>query len=197
MTYSGAVAMVHKKDGLQLHKFPDGKCHLKRPGKRRTAPKLVKEICKIHHDKYVEPMVGAGSIFRLKRKVCPRRDFASDIDCRVPRRPLKGDSVTCGRDFRDVMRQHDSPSTLFYLDPPYDGKPCLYRHCDVSLEELKKAALGAKGTVLISYSPERRRELCGGPIKCKTIKGGNFFGRYEITDILAIKRAGERDGPRA
>lgn len=81
------------------------------------------------------------------------------------------------RDARDVMRAHDGPQTLHYVDPPYplstrsraqrrgNGHTGNYRHemTDADHEELLDALLGLEGSVVLSgYAhPMYDRKLSG------------------------------------
>ena len=169
------------------------------PGKKMTAKKIAKIIDKIPHDTYVEPMVGMGHVFFKTKPV--KNEILSDLDCKVTREMkrqacslkdqtkcdrLKNAVITCGKDYRDVIKKYDSKSTLIYLDPPYEGTKCEYNHCDIPTTEIVNVMKKAKGTVLMSNTPQNRKEICGGKIRCRTVSF-KFWGQPRA-DILAIKR---------
>lgn len=63
------------------------------------------------------------------------------------------------RDFREVMKKHDSKDTFFYIDPPYvkaNEKSCLYGKgkCDVTPSEVAKSVRGLKGKAMVSYDDQ-------------------------------------------
>lgn len=169
------------------------------PGKRMTAKKLGAVIDRIPHEVYVEPMVGMGTVFFAKKP--SRIEVLSDLDCKVTREMkkqacslkdktkcnrLKDAIITCGKDYREIIKKYDSKKTLIYLDPPYEGTKCEYNHCDIPTSEIVNVMKKAKGTVLMSNTPLNRKEICGGKIKRRTIPF-KFWGQPRA-DILAIKR---------
>ncbi len=169
------------------------------PGKRMTAKKIGAIIDKIPHDTYVEPMVGMGTVFFNTKPV--KTEILNDLDCGVVKEMkkqacslknpekcnrLKNAKITCGQDYRKIIKKYDSKNSLIYLDPPYEDTKCEYKHCDVPTKEITKVMKKAKGTVLMSNDPKNRKEICGGKIKCRTIPF-KFWGQPRI-DLLAIKK---------
>jgi DNA adenine methylase len=61
-------------------------------------------------------------------------------------------SVILNKDFREVMRKYDSPTTFFYLDPPYMGKEGLYEGNGVDPMELYEACCQLRGKFMMSYN---------------------------------------------
>jgi len=164
-----------------------------------TAKKIGAIIDKIPHDTYVEPMVGMGTVFFNTKPV--KNEYLNDLDCNVVKEMkkqacslknpekcnrLKKAKITCGKDYRAIIKKYDSKNTLIYLDPPYENTKCEYKHCDVPTKEITKVMKKAKGTVLMSNDPKNRKEICGGKIKCRTIPF-KFWGKPR-KDLLAIKR---------
>jgi len=169
------------------------------PGKRMTAKKIGAIIDKIPHETYVEPMVGMGTVFFAKKPA--KKEILNDLDCNVVKElkkqacslknpekcnRLKKAKITCGQDYRKIMKKYDSKNTLTYLDPPYEGTKCEYNYCDVPTKEIVKIMKKAKGPVLMSNTPINRKEICGGKIKCRTIPF-KFWGQPR-KDLLAIKK---------
>ena len=81
---------------------------------------------------------------------------------------LKG-VVIENRDAIEVIDQHDSDSTLFYIDPPYvmstrdAGKDYRYEMTDQEHVELAKKLHGAKGRVIVSgYNSDLYNDLYRG-----------------------------------
>jgi DNA adenine methylase len=75
------------------------------------------------------------------------------------------DTIITNRDFREVLRRYDSPSTLFYLDPPYESAALHreYAHSRVTPQQVADAANAVKGRVAVSYSdtPAVRKAFSG------------------------------------
>ena len=169
------------------------------PGKRMTAKKIASIIDKIPHETYVEPMVGMGTVFFAKNP--SEKEILNDLDCNVVntmkreacKNPsskkcerLKNAKITCGQDYRKIMKKYDSKNTLTYLDPPYEGTKCEYKYCDVPTNEIVDIMKKAKGSVLMSNTPQNKKEICGDKIKCRTIPF-KFWGQPR-KDLLAIKK---------
>jgi site-specific DNA-adenine methylase len=163
-------------------------------GKRLTAKKIAKVIDSIPHDVYVEPFAGLATVMKYKQP--SKKEVVSDIDCKVIRiakkenPALKRAEVSCGRDYKEVMKKYDSKDSLHYLDPPYEGakKPKFdYKFNNVPLKEVLDVCKSVKGKCVLSHSPKARKEICSdGKMKCRTIPF-NFWG-HERKDLLAIKK---------
>jgi len=64
------------------------------------------------------------------------------------------------KDFSDVINEYDSPTTFFYLDPPYEvAKKAKYYKFFVSPDDIYKSLQGLKGKFMLSYndSPNIRK----------------------------------------
>lgn len=178
---------------------------LRYAGKRLTAKKIGKIIDRIPHTTYVEPMVGMGTVFFKTTPV--ENEVLNDLDCGIVRemkrnacknpkndkcKRLKNAKITCGIDYKKIIKKYDSKNTLIYLDPPYEGiksnwEQKRYDVDNLPLEEVLKACKTTKGTCLLSYSPKRRKEICSDKkIQCKTIPF-KFWGQPR-KDLLAIKK---------
>lgn len=59
-------------------------------------------------------------------------------------------------DYKDVIKTYDSPTTLFYLDPPYTNKQHYYNDMAISPTELAEVCSSIQGFFVLSYdmSPE-------------------------------------------
>jgi DNA adenine methylase len=91
------------------------------------------------------------------------RNYADVLDTLIER--LRGVIIEC-RDYRQVITQHDSPNTLFYVDPPYvhstrtGQKRYLYEMPDSEHTELAEILRSVKGQVVLSgYSSDLYGEL--------------------------------------
>lgn len=77
-------------------------------------------------------------------------------------------AIILSKDFREVIREFDSPETFFFIDPPYYGPElrgahgCRYTEyggCGVSPQEVLETVRGVKGKFMITYPdlPELRK----------------------------------------
>jgi len=71
---------------------------------------------------------------------------------------LRGTKIL-NQDYKMVLKKYDSPTTLFYLDPPYEKSKGLYEDDYIDYEELERNVRSLKGFVAISMndSPNIRR----------------------------------------
>lgn len=172
-----------------------------RAGKRLTANKIVKIFPS--HKKYVEPFAGRAYVFFKNDKF--EKAILNDKDCKVLRElksqkcslslrkdcdKLKQAKVECGKDWKSFLR-HDSKDTLFYLDPPYENNKTsqkYYKYNNVPLKEVLEKVKPLKGTVVLSYSADRRREICNPKtgFKCRILKTWSFANPSR--ELLAIRK---------
>src|SRR4029077_9805063 len=105
-------------------------------------------------------------------------------------------------DYKEKIRKHDSPGTLFYLDPPYYGTRNDYGPgLDlVDPREIKRIALDTKGKVLISLNdhPHIRELFCKDRpnFECHNIKQpvlGTGKGAAGFRNDLLIIKTQPRD----
>jgi len=59
-------------------------------------------------------------------------------------------------DWKAVVNKYDSPSTLFYLDPPYENSKELYVHGVIDMVDLHSTLKQLKGSRVLSlnYNPD-------------------------------------------
>ena len=173
-----------------------------RAGKRLSAKKIVKIFP--DHKTYVEPFAGRAYVFFKNKKY--EKAILNDLDCKVLRElkkekcslkgqdkcnQLKEAKVECGNDWKKYLK-YDSKDTLFYLDPPYENNKTSDKYSkynDVPLKEVLEKVKKLKGTVVLSYSPDRKKEICNSKtgFKRRTIKTWSFANPSK--EILAIKKA--------
>lgn len=62
------------------------------------------------------------------------------------------DTIIHNKDYKEIIKEYDSPSTLFYLDPPYSNaiKNKDYNH-SIDIKELIDILKSMKGKFLLSY----------------------------------------------
>jgi DNA adenine methylase len=100
-------------------------------------------------------------------------------------------AIICNKDYREIISTFDSPSSFFYLDPPYENSNKTVRcnlYTDIDLEELKQILTSIKGKFLLSLNDsERIRDL----FKEFTIDivPTSYFGRVKDRNVndLIIK----------
>jgi len=100
-----------------------------------------------------------GAIGRQFNERGKKGNWGADFEALQNR--LKGVEIY-NRDFRDVINHFDSPSTFFYLDPPYEGSND-YGHGRIAVEDVYNAVKKIRGKFLLSYndSPNIRRIFKG------------------------------------
>lgn len=75
--------------------------------------------------------------------------------------------IVLNKDYIDVIKEYDSPTTLFYADPPYFNKEHLYEGQAVDPEQLVETLRNIKGKVVVSYNIV--------PEVSKAFKGFHFY----------------------
>jgi DNA adenine methylase len=79
---------------------------------------------------------------------------------------LKG-VVILNKNYDNVINEYDSPTTFFYLDPPYEG--IKYYNNDVQPKDLYKLLQGLKGKFMLSYND--------------SVNIREIFKEYNITEL--------------
>jgi len=110
------------------------------------------------------------------------------------RERLKKAILICA-DFRQVIPKFDSPSTFFFVDPPYwrpehkGSNPAHYAETGVSPTEVAGALRGIRGKFLVTYNdhPDVRAAFQG--FRTVPVEGREEMGRF-------VPTTGERRGPR-
>jgi DNA adenine methylase len=92
---------------------------------------------------------------------------------------LKGVTIL-NTDYKNVIKKYDSPSTFFFLDPPYEESKGLYKDAIINYEEMKELLSSIKGKFMftINDSPEIRR----------------IFNQFNIKPIIVTAKAKGRKG---
>lgn len=174
-----------------------------------AARQIADRLDRIPHNKYVEPFLGIGNVYRARRKH-PEKEHLNDIDCNRVKlakqricstknnekcMKIENAKVSCGIDYNSLLRNHDSDDTLFYIDPPYHDKQKSSKRYDSNTLDFNRFVKSVNGIkhakVAISYSNNKdfKREFCNikAGFKCYKIKK-NILGKVFYNDILAVKR---------
>lgn len=132
---------------------------------------------------YVEPFGGTFNmntflVNRPKKSVYNDiKDYGFDIEC----------DVELHTDYKEVLKEYDSPETVFYIDPPYYGKEDIYDLPKNDKEfhiELKEQLSNLKGKVFISYCENRFIEDLYKDFRIERYKGRKHYLRNELIIII-------------
>ena len=118
---------------------------------------------------------GSGKIYKV-------RDETKTIK-RLPKyKELLENTTLLSQDYKSVLSRYDSPSTFFYLDPPYEKSEKLYKEGSVDLEDMANRVKKLKGKVLISLNDSKRVR--------DAFKGLNIRGISVVGGGHNVKRSG-------
>jgi site-specific DNA-adenine methylase len=168
-----------------------------------AARQIADHLDKVPHTKYVEPLVGLGTVYRATQPA--KEEILNDLDCKRLRiakqkscassetqcERIKAAKLSCGTDYREIIRKNDSSDTLIYLDPPYHTSAKSsknYGRNELDFKQFAQAAKGIKDAkVAVSYSdtPDFRQEFCNDGFTCHRIKKNMFSAHYH--ELLAIR----------
>lgn len=180
-----------------------------------AARQIADIIDRTPHEKYVEPFVGIGNVYRARRNPaakevindvsCRQTGITRVLTCQMKDREkcdrLKKAKTTCFQSRLQVVLAHcDDRKALCYLDPPFlatkdlgNDSHLTFKHKEgVHPQELRDVTRRLKGTAMISYNdnPQAVKILCKRPFRCRRIEK-QLMGRYHY-EILAVKKAGAR-----
>ena len=65
------------------------------------------------------------------------------------------DTTLLNQDYKSVIKKYDSPSTFFFLDPPYESSERLYKDGAFNFAELNNVLEGIKGKFLLTLNDSR------------------------------------------
>lgn len=175
-------------------------------GAGTAAHAIARHVQSLPKEKWVEPFLGRGDVFRA---VKPQgQAILGDLDCdrvKLARAKtcdespgscalLQQATVSCGSDWKTSLK-HDGPGTTFFLDPPWEGVEAAqstpYRESrPIPAREIFDKTRNLQGAVAVYYrdKPEVREVLCREPFRCHTIPRWVF--NHKFTTLLAVKPAG-------
>ena len=172
-----------------------------------TAQKVVDKFPP--HKYFIEPFAGRAAVFFKNKKAT--HSLLNDKNCRILHetrdhvcklkdktkcKKFKNAHVECGHDWTDYLK-YDSPDTLFYLDPPFEGKRPKYTremygaefYDGVKLKDIMDKTKNLMGTVVLSYNPDKEfsHSIChNNKYKCSKIKSFSFANW--TNELFAIKK---------
>lgn len=83
------------------------------------------------------------------------------------------DVTLLSENYKSVMRRYDSPSTFFYLDPPYNDSKRLYKEGEFNNQELANFLKTIKGKFILSMNDSRENRKIFNDFK---IRGVSVLG---------------------
>ena len=79
----------------------------------------------------------------------------------IYKRLLK-DTIIENKNYVDIIKKYDSPTTFFFLDPPYEASKTLYKHSTIDYEQMRDILRNIKGKFLLTLNDsERIRDILG------------------------------------
>lgn len=79
------------------------------------------------------------------------------------------------KDYKEIIKKYDSPSTFFFLDPPYEESSRLYKHGNFNFEELNDILHKIKGKFLLTLNDSNNIR--------------NIFNKFDMKSII-VKSSG-------
>lgn len=87
-------------------------------------------------------------------------------------------------DYKYVIKKFDSPTTFFYIDPPYEeAEKGKYYKYFVSPNEIYDSLQGIKGKFMISYNDSKNIRKIFNKYNIRKIKSKKKIGGYDFVDI--------------
>jgi DNA adenine methylase len=99
---------------------------------------------------------------------------------------LKG-VILLNQDYKKVVKKYDSPSTFFYLDPPYvELSTREYKHKTINLEEFVSLLKSIKGKFLLSYNDHPKVRQAFQDFHIRTVGTTYIIGgkRHPIQELV-------------
>lgn len=104
----------------------------------------------------IVPHPNEKSGFRSSRMKCPATDFQHSIDHLDRFAERFREVVIENKDFREIIDMYDSPTTFFFVDPPYVHKEHLYKGSFQRQDHIDLASRLSKiqGKAMVTYYPD-------------------------------------------
>jgi len=97
---------------------------------------------------------------------------------------LKGVTIL-HEDYKKVIAKYDSPTTFFFLDPPYEHSGKLTsQYTDIDLEELSKILKGLKGKFLLTINSSPRVRQLFGSFFMSSFRVPYLLKRRMVTELM-------------
>lgn len=127
-----------------LDTIPEIQDHVNKPAKT-DGDKLIKEIA-ISCNTF--GTTGRGKIYKESNPYKKLRNI-DEYQERMK------DTTILNQDYKSVIKKYDSPSTFFFLDPPYESSGRLYKDGAFNFAELNNVLEGIKGKFLLTLNDSR------------------------------------------
>ena len=125
-------------------------------------------------------MFGIGNYFESRSNISP-----SFINKYKQHHERLQETVICNKDYKEIISNFDSPSSFFYLDPPYENSNKTVRlgvYNDINLDELKQILTNIKGKFLLSLNDSVRIRDLFKEFSIEVIPT-SYFGRIKDRNV--------------
>jgi DNA adenine methylase len=158
-----------KQYPLNLKSIPSQTTFIKKPNKTKEE-QLTESI--------IRRCGGFGSQYITTGKVYKPANPYSKLKNIQEYKKRFNNTTIISQDYRSVIHKYDSPTTFFYLDPPYEKTKDLYDEENMNFEEMYNLLKTIKGKFLLSIndSPTIRQIFKGFKINSLTVKAYGNVG---------------------
>lgn len=129
------------------------------PKQLNTIEKLQRFLSRKHttpEEQLVEAMIrrcnGFGGRYITNKKVYHPSNPYTKLKKLEDYKQRLSNTIIKSADYKLILKQYDSNTTFFYLDPPYENSDGLYNDSSINLEELKTVLSKLKGKFLLSLN---------------------------------------------
>ena len=110
---------------------------------------------KNHFDKFIKELILIRGSYRNNMRTYYEKNFNYDFIKQKER--LKNVKIY-NTDYKKIIKDYDSPNTLFYFDPPYEKSDGLYTHDFLPIKEVYDTIKNIKGKWILSYNDSKEAE---------------------------------------
>ena len=124
--------------------------------------------------------MGSGSVFRSPTS----RAKVIDKDFQFYSDKLKNTTIL-NEDYKKVIQKYDSPTTLFYCDPPYEeSNRTVKEYKDISMDDFADLLSKIKGKFLVSINNSPRIRKLFSRYNIKKVKTYYSISDTHVTELL-------------